>query len=101
MDNNNAPCTWCGHTACSLDTMHVEHACQQCWDNQKQLDELKEANELKKKTIETLIAIREAQDRFYGFEPTAKRESPDKPPYPLFPKPAGKGVIVSEPRQRD
>jgi len=52
--------------------MHVEHACQQCWDNQKQLDELKEANELKKKTIETLIAIREAQDRFYGFEPTAR-----------------------------
>mgnify|MGYP005824368175 FL=1 len=99
MDNNYAPCTWCGHSACGLDTMHVEHACQECWDNQKQLDALKEANELRRETIQALNAL--MYDMYAIAEGPAQKPPPQKAPYVPYPKPVGRGVIVSEPRQRD
>ena len=96
---NYAPCTWCGHTACSLDTMHLEHACQECWDNQKQLDALRESNEIKRQNIQALNAL--IYEMYERDELPAKKTQPEKTPYVPYVKPAGKGVIVSEPRQRD
>ena len=74
----------------------MEHACQECWDNHRQLDELKEANELRRETIKVLNDL-----RYGGYETTEKKPQYEKTPYVPYVKPAGKGVIASEPRQRD
>ena len=60
---------------------------------------MKEANELRRETIKAVNAL--MYDMYAIAEGPAQKPPPQKAPYVPYPKPVGRGVIVSEPRQRD